>query len=468
MKHLTHYIFMLIAAIAFTACGNDTSDPNYPNGKSPIRISLDIAPSNNASGSKASARSQRATNALGWSYQQGDELIQNWIVIMVNNADGKIEHIFTSTDNGLNKEEDQVASSVTTTPNNKTFYSFANISMAQLEAATGATFAEGAAMPSITRATFALSGNGYDPTLADQGIPMTGITHMALTNADNEQTKHLYVVRMLAKMELAFTNQTGESITLNSVTLDRLTTNPTGDERNMMLFPSTTPTDANTLVVQSPNLNGTQPQSAFTQSLNGKVLAQGASFTQTFYVNETTTPTNSFGQFMLTVDLTRADGTTTQQRYSVVSNENGEWSTIARNDWRIIPITLQDYKLDLIPLDFPAIGVLPSSVKEADGTFTCTFNGGGDFRLQPVVSRYSDGQTIPDADWAFSRFTTESYPAAPPTGFYADDKNPTWFSRGGYVTGTFGTTTGEAYHTLYLTHNATGRTLVYHLRIVRN
>lgn len=469
MKHLTYHLFMLIAAIAFTACGNDISDPNYPNGKDPIRISLDIAPSvNTAESNHGASRSRRVSTSLGWSYQQGDELIQNWIVIMVNNADGKIEHIFTSTDNGQNKEEDQVASSVTTTPNNKTFYSFANISMAQLEAATGATFTEGAAMPSITQATFALSGNGYDPTLSDQGIPMTGITHMALTNADNEQTKHLYVVRMLAKIELTFTNQTGEKVSLNSVTIDRLTSNPTGDERNLMLFPSATPTDANTQVVQSPNLNGTQPQSAFTQSLNGKDLAQGASFTQTLYVNETSTPTNAFSQFMLTVDLTRADGTTTQQRYSVVSNENGEWSTIARNDWRMIPITLQDYKLDLIPLDFPAIGVLPSSVKEADGTFTCTFNGGGDFRLQPQVSRYSDGQTIPDADWTFSRFTTESYPSAPPSGFYAEDNNPTWFERGGYVAGSFGTTTGEAYHTLYLTHNATGRTLVYHLRIVRN
>ena len=37
----------------------------------------------------------------------------------------------------------------------------------------------------------------------------------------------------------------------------------------------------------------------------------------------------------------------------------------------------------------------------------------------------------------------------------------------GYITGTFGTATGQAYHTLYLTHNATGRTLVCRVRIVR-
>ena len=168
---------------------------------------------------------------------------------------------------------------------------------------------------------------------------------------------------------------------------------------------------------------------------------------------------------MLTVRLTMADGTTTQQRYSVVSNDNGNWHFIARNDWRIIPIILQNIKLDLIPLDFPAIGVLPCSVKEADGTFTCTFNAGGEFRLTPKVTRFDNGAAVPDADWTFSRFSTDTYPAAPPAGFYA--AAPSWFARGRYITGTFGTATGQAYHTLYLTHNATGRTLVCRVRIVR-
>lgn len=72
---------------------------------------------------------------------------------------------------------------------------------------------------------------------------------------------------------------------------------------------------------------------------------------------------------------------------------------------------------------------------------------------------------MPDADWKFSRFSTDTYPAAPPAGFYA--AAPSWFARGRYITGTFGTATGQAYHTLYLTHNATGRTLVCRVRIVR-
>ena len=451
MKRLLSYIFLLITLI-FASCSSDISEPKAHDITLKLQISSNI-------GKKVS---------LGWSYEQGDELIENWVVIMVNDADRKIEHIFTSEGKTLtNVEQDDVATTLQTTPANKTFYSFANLSLARLQATTGATFTEGAVMPDITSATLAIAGNGYDPTLGNQGIPMTGVTHMSLTNKDNETTKVLYVVRTLAKMQLDFTNNTGEAVTINSVSIDRVTDNPTGDAHNIMLFPYATPSDVSTQVTQRPMLNGDQPQGIFTVDIN-KVVDNGASLTHTFYVNESTTPANAFGQFMLTVDLTRADGTTTQQRYSVVSNENGEWTTISRNDWRIIPINLQDYKLDLIPQDFPAIGVLPSSVKEADGTFTCTFNGGGDFRLVPKVSRYSNGVLLPDTDWTFKNFTTETYPSAPPTDFYRDDTPPAWFARGKYVAGTFGSTTGEAFHTLYLTHTATGRTLVYRLRIVRN
>ena len=270
---------------------------------------------------------------------------------------------------------------------------------------------------------------------------------------------------MLAKLQFNITNDTGADITLNTISIDCLSANPASSSvQNVMLFPSATPTDANTQVVQQPRLNGTQPQQVYTLALN-QAVANDASITHTLYVNECTTPANTFGQFMLTVGLTMADGTTKQQRYSVVSNDNGNWHFIARNDWRIIPITLQNIKLDLIPLDFPAIGVLPCSVKEADGTFTCTFNAGGEFRLTPKVTRFDNGAAVADADWTFSRFSTDTYPAAPPTGFYAT--TPAWFARGSYITGTFGTATGQTYHTLYLTHNATGLTLVCRVRIVR-
>lgn len=459
MKHL---LSILLLSIILAACSSDPIAPPATDG-TPIKLSLRIATQSKGTQSKASASPE-----LGWNYEQGDELIENWVVIMVNDADHTIEQVFTHSPSPNNVETDKVATNLRTTASNKTFYSFANISLKQLQQATGHTFAKGGTMPDIASATWHINGNGFDPKAKDatghaQGIPMTGICHMSLTNKDNETTKTLYVVRMLAKLQFNITNSTGNKITLNTISIDRLSANPaSSDVQNVMLFPSATPTDANTQVVQQPRLNGTQPQQVYDLALN-KTVPNDASSTHTLYVNECTTPANTFGQFMLTVGLTMADGTTTQQRYSVVSNDNGNWHFIARNDWRIIPIILQNIKLDLIPLDFPAIGVLPCSVKEADGTFTCTFNAGGEFRLTPKVTRFDNG--VADADWTFSRFSTDTYPAAPPTGFYAT--TPAWFARGGYITGTFGTATGQAYHTLYLTHNATGRTLVCRVRIVR-
>ena len=486
MKHL---LSILLLSIILAACSSDPIAPPATDG-TPIKLSLRIATQSKDTQSKdtqskdtqskdAQSKDAQSKDAqskasasptLGWSYEQGNELIEDWVVIMVNDADHTIEQVFTPATNPNNVETDDVATNLQTTASNKTFYSFANISLAQLEQATGHTFAKGGTMPDIASATWHIDGNGFDPKAKDatgraQGIPMTGICHMSLTNKDNETTKTLYVVRMLAKLQFNITNKTGADITLNTISIDRLSANPASSGvQNVMLFPSATPTDANTQVVQQPRLNGTQPQQVYTLALN-QTVANDASITHTLYVNECTTPANPFGQFMLTVRLTMADGTTTQQRYSVVSNDNGNWHFIARNDWRIIPITLQNIKLDLIPLDFPAIGVLPCSVKEADGTFTCTFNAGGEFRLTPKVTRFDNGAAVPDADWTFSRFSTDTYPAAPPAGFYA--AAPSWFARGRYITGTFGTATGQAYHTLYLTHNATGRTLVCRVRIVR-
>lgn len=476
MKHL---LSILLLSIILAACSSDPIAPPATDG-TPIKLSLRIATQSKDTQSKdAQSKDTQSKDAqskasasptLGWNYEQGDELIEDWVVIMVNDADHTIEQVFTPATSPNNVENATVATNLQTTASNKTFYSFANISLAQLEQATGHTFTKGGTMPDIASATWHIDGNDFDPKAKDatgraQGIPMTGICHMSLTNKDNETTKTLYVVRMLAKLQFNITNKTGDDITLNTISIDRLSANPaSSDVQNVMLFPSATPTDANTQVVQQPRLNGTQPQQVYTLALN-RAVANDSSTRKTLYVNECTTPANSFGQFMLTVRLTMADGTTTQQRYSVVSNDNGNWHFIARNDWRIIPIILQNIKLDLIPLDFPAIGVLPCSVKEADGTFTCTFNAGGEFRLTPKVTRFDNGAAVADADWTFSRFSTDTYPAAPPSGFYA--AAPSWFARGRYITGTFGTATGQAYHTLYLTHNATGRTLVCRVRIVR-
>ena len=357
MKHL---LSILLLSIILAACSSDPIAPPATDG-TPIKLSLRIATQSKDTQSKDAQSKASASPALGWNYEQGDELIEDWVVIMVNDADHTIEQVFTPATSPNNVETDNVTTNLRTTASNKTFYSFANISLAQLEQATRHTFAKGGTMPDIASATWHIDGNGFNPKAKDattgraQGIPMTGICHMSLTNKDNETTKTLYVVRMLAKLQFNITNKTGDKITLNTISIDSISANPASSSvQNVMLFPSATPTDANTQVVQQPRLNGTQPQQVYTLALN-KTVANDASIAQTLYVNECTTPANTFGQFMLTVRLTMADGTTTQQRYSVVSNDNGNWHFIARNDWRIIPSSCKtssstSYRSTFLPL----------------------------------------------------------------------------------------------------------------------
>ena len=161
-----------------------------------------------------------------------------------------------------------------------------------------------------------------------------------------------------------------------------------------------------------------------------KTLTQGESTSLSVYVNETERPNTNFEEFMLTVKLKDKDGET-EQRYALVSNEDDNWHYIARNDWRHIPITIQDYVLELIPQDFPPIGVLPCSVKEADGTFTCTFHTSGDFHLYPRLSNRSTAQVIDawtaeDVEWETLVDNTTLYEEA-----------PYWYATGRYVHGTF-------------------------------
>ena len=203
MKHL---LSILLLSIILAACSSDPIAPPATDG-TPIKLSLRIATQSKATQSKDAQSKASASPTLGWNYEQGDELIEDWVVIMVNDADHTIEQVFTPATSPNNVEADNVATNLHTTASNKTFYSFANISLAQLEQGTGHTFAKGGTMPDIASATWHIDGNGFDPKAKDattgraQGIPMTGICHMSLTNKDNETTKTLYVVRMLAKLD---------------------------------------------------------------------------------------------------------------------------------------------------------------------------------------------------------------------------------------------------------------------------
>ena len=275
------------------------------------------------------------------------------------------------------------------------------------------------------------ASNGYGAT----GIPMSNVQTKTVSDGSNVD---LIVVRMMAKIELQIKNSTGASVTVKSATLSNVTKNKDG---NLKLLPKMT-VGQNTMDFVhgdiQPNL-GTALQADLPVAVN-KTIVNGKTETVDFYINECATPTNLEGLFYLTLEMDNSG--TSEYRYAMISNESSEWNYIGRNDYRIIPLELDDLKFEIIPYDFPAIGVYPVSVKEVDATnhvYDFEFHDYGHFHLLPSVTKSgtpvefsattptgSDYQwTLIDNDWDKSWFT---YAAR---GDAAQTANPNSFYRTG-------------------------------------
>ena len=282
--------------------------------------------------------------------------------------------------------------------------------------------------------TVNVAGNNFNLTAHNgfgaKGIPMSNV--QTLEVSDNTDVE-LVVVRMMAKIELQIYNDkgSGNDVTVESLTLTDLTKNT---DANLKLLP--TLVGHNTMNVLDhgdikPNLNGTPATGSLTLYPNEPVIASanntttGTPKTFTFYVNESVRPTNAFNHFFLKIKLAGE----AEERYVLIDDkgsttaDDNKWDYIARNDYRVIPIVLDDYKLDMIPYDFPAIGVYPASVKEEDGIYTINFHDYGHFHLLPVVKKLSDSSVVP-------------FVATAPTGPYSstswglinDDFSKSWGS----------------------------------------
>ena len=333
---------------------------------------------------------------------EAEENMKSWVVIITNQADGAVESVITKTKENLeNAESDFVTRQVTT--GTKRIYSFANITLEELIAAIGttepiagdpiATIKSIANIEAAIRtATFLPKGNNWADA-ENKGIPMSNWQEIEIKSDNKSYT--LYVCRMIAKVEFRLENKTGQNITVKNVTISDITSN----ESPVMLMPGTSVT-AKTGIKQSINLpmasDGASVLVEEVKALKGDgtdaiTLSADERTSVTVYVNESQVQSD-YGLFRLTLTIDRGTGEEEELRYALLSDENSKWTWIARNDHRIIPITIDDYKLDLVPVDFPPIGVYPASVKEdEEGTFTCTFYAGGEFYLAPVVTRYSAG-----------------------------------------------------------------------------
>lgn len=253
-----------------------------------------------------------------------------------------------------------------------------------------------------------VAGNNFDLTTHNgfgaTGIPMSNVQTKTVSDGSNVE---LVVIRMMAKIELQVYNDKGSDVTVESFTLTDVTKNSDG---NLKLLPSLSDAGHDVMTIPthgdiSPNLGTSTskgdiklyPNGNGTVSASANNTTTGAPKKFTFYVNESVKPTNAFSHFFLKIKLAGE----AEERYVLIDDkgsttaDDNKWDYIARNDYRIIPIVLDDYKLDMIPYDFPAIGVYPASVKEEDGIYTINFHDYGHFHLQPVVKKVSDSSVVP-------------------------------------------------------------------------
>lgn len=461
------------ALLGVIGCSNDElPDTEQPDASpQPITIRLDVA----------ALPSLNAHNSRSWQYAEGNvegENIQSAFTLMFDDK-FNIERILVL--RADNKEQDKETAEMVdeanptvskgyfrTTTGEKSFLTFVNIPREDVEAAyakklnhtnpdpnfkfkVGESFASDEARTALSEMSIAVCANDFNatppPPSAARGIPMTGWHNAMLTyRTHDHRTFTVYALRMLSKLQFDITNDLGQKVTINSIEVDRLTDDATAIKGNVKPFPHPAtpfgPTDLTVTVKPSLLTTATQSPKAFTVDSE---IETGKKVSCSFYVNETDVPNNVFHQFTLKLNLTLADGTTQQVRYALVSNESNEWNYIARNDWRIIPIRLQDYKLELVPQDFPPIGVLPAAVKSENDVFTCIFHASGDFHLKPQLVQYSTGKVVQTWEKSEPLFET----LTPNDALYSE--KPEWSVSEGCIHGSFASNqTGQSVHTLTL------------------
>ena len=446
------YIMMLAAvAVVMAACSSDDAIDNG-NGQlsdnNLAEVRLHIAPAS-TSGVTRAWQDPNATD---------DEMMNIWVVVITTDAN-VVEKVIACKPTGTSREVDAIENLPLGTHK---FYSFANMSVDYLATLLGITINMPAmsADDTVYEATTAsgtvnadknvtVIGNGFDRfdsagdgnLFGSYGIPMSNVQTATIAN---NTSIDLIVVRMLAKLKVSVQNQTGAAQYIKYASITSITDNV---DNNLKLLPSyTTASSANNMEAVhgdiQPNLNGTPAtvELAIPGMATTEALANNATREVTFYVNECATGTD----FYLTIGL--GDASSTQEyRYALIDNkgktteDDDMWDYIARNDYRVIPIILDDYHFQIIPYDFPPIGVFPVSVSEVDTEnhiYNFTFHDYGHFHLLPTVTKggavvdFSASTptgsgykwTLIDNNWAKSWFTYAAFgdvsQTVNPGGFY--------------------------------------------------
>ena len=433
-KNIFTYMLALFSTLAIVGCSFEEDHADCQGKGEGEKMQVELRLTASASSLTRSYSTSDGVTRASWvdtNAAPSGEMMHNCFVVIVQN--GKIQDIVVKND--FTEEVEQTNLKAKAELGSATFYSFANITPAELGITTTTTPAE------IESKYYKVEGN--TTTLSDKGIPMSNKQTFNITN--KKQQVDLEVIRMMAKVELNFTNDTGYDLNIKSVKLTDITDNVAD---NVSLLPLK---DASGKVV--PNINNAASASDYTVNIGGTSGTQvknGGSLKTTFYVNESVARNPKY--FVLSIDT---DKGTVTQRIAMT-----EWNKIARNDYLIIPVKLVDYRIELEPQVFTGIGVIPELKYDGD-RITATFKSYGEFHLKLHVYKRSNNTEL--TNWTFKSITTLEADPAGAEGTSIYDEEPYFEKRTKTFEGYISPRKGYAIHEINVEIN--GVTIPYRLQI---
>lgn len=432
-KNIFIYMLALFSTLAIVGCSfeEDHADCQGKGEGEKMQVELRLTASANSL-TRSYSTSDGVTRAswVDTNAAREGEMMHNCFVVIVQN--GKIQSIVQR---DFTEEVEQTSLKAKAELGNATFYSFANITPAELGITMTTTPAE------IESKYYNVEGNTQ--TLSAKGIPMSNKQTVNITS--KKQQVDLKVIRMMAKVELNFTNDTGYDLSIKSVKLTDITDNAAN---NVSLLPMK---DASGNVV--PNINASATYKDYTVSIGGTSGTQvknGGTLQTTFYVNESVARNPKY--FVLSINT---DKGTVTNRIAMT-----EWSKIARNDYLVIPVKLVDYRIVLEPQVFTGIGVIPELNYDGD-RITATFKSYGEFHLKLHVIKRSDNTEL--NNWTFKGIRTLEADPAEAENVWIYDEEPYFEKRTKTFEGYISPRKGYAIHEINVEIN--GVTIPYRLQI---
>ena len=432
---IKHFMLALLTAVVAASCSEDNTDNQDSEGRT---VAVEMVIGTRATGTPEAA-------------QADVEKIHTWWVAFVD-KNGIVRHV-ESRPAGLTSYVDEERVEMNLPTGTYTLYAFANISQEELKSKTGVEFVEGNAYPSAVKTV------GYAITMPwapDKELPMSGWQDVRVTGRTNEVFS-IEVVRMLAKMEVRYTNESRKKITINRLKLSQSETD------NVPLLPNYTylesgwdsddPCEARDYVRPYASLLADPPV------LDAYTGGSPKGYDDIFYVRESQANYNVTGRYLMAVNITREGGHAEDLLFALTK----DLRSIYRNDHIVIPIVLSDYQVSLDVNFYPPIGGYPAVItEESEEGFYCKFGTEGDFEIYPKVEDSYNGYALLYGT-VNPKFTYSITAISDPSYIFSTDPAVT---STGEILGELSTNTGTAYVDVKITVSRTGVTdQIYDRRI---